>query len=78
MVFVDVEDIVWIKVSCNIVLIYLVDCVYELCEMMVMLVEWFDLWCFVWVYCLVIINVCCVEVVYLWFNGYYVVIMDIG
>lgn len=77
-VFVDVEDIVWIKASRNTVLIHLADRVHELRETMAALAERLDPRRFVRVHRSAIINVRRVEAVHPWFNGYHVVTMDTG
>ncbi|WP_431636482.1 LytR/AlgR family response regulator transcription factor [Dyella sp. KULCS107] len=77
-VFVDVEDIVWIKASRNTVLIHLADRVHELRETMATLAERLDPRRFARVHRSAIINVRRVEAVHPWFNGYHVVTMDTG
>ena len=77
-VFVDVEDIVWIKARRNIVLIHLADRVHELRETMATLAERLDPRRFARVHRSAIINVRRVEAVHPWFNGYHVVTMDTG
>lgn len=77
-VFVDVEDIVWIKASRNTVLIHLADRVHELRETMAALAERLDPRRFARVHRSAIINVRRVEAVHPWFNGYHVVTMDTG
>ena len=76
--FVDVDDIVWIKASGNVVLIHLADRVHELRETMAALAERLDPRHFVRVHRSAIINVRRVKTIHPWFNGYHVVTMDNG
>lgn len=77
-VFVDVDDIVWIKASRNTVLIHLADRVHELRETMAALAERLDPRRFARVHRSAIINLRRVQTVHPWFNGYHVVTMDTG
>jgi len=77
-VFVDVNDIVWIKASRNTVLIHLADRVHELRETMAGLGERLDPRRFVRVHRSAIINVRRVQTIHPWFNGHHVVTMDTG
>ena len=77
-VFVDVEEIVWIKASRNTVLIHLADRVHELRETMAALAARLDPRRFARVHRSAIINVRRVRAIHPWFNGYHVVVMDTG
>ncbi|MEP7184307.1 MAG: LytTR family DNA-binding domain-containing protein [Rhodanobacter sp.] len=77
-VFVDVEDIVWIKASRNTVLIHLADRVHELRETMSALADRLDPRRFARVHRSAIINIRRVETIHPWFNGHHVVTMDTG
>ena len=78
LVFVDVNDIVWIKASGNTVLVHTTDRVHELRETMAALAERLDPRHFVRVHRSAIINVRRVKTIHPWFNGYHVVTMDTG
>jgi two-component system LytT family response regulator len=77
-VFVDVDDIVWIKASRNTVLIHLADRVHELRETMATLAARLDPRRFARVHRSAIINVRRVQAIHPWFNGHHVVTMDTG
>jgi two-component system LytT family response regulator len=77
-VFVDVDDIVWIKASRNTVLIHLSDRVHELRETLGALAERLDPRRFARIHRSAIINVRRVQAIHPWFNGYHVVTMDTG
>ncbi|MFC3650073.1 LytR/AlgR family response regulator transcription factor [Dyella humi] len=77
-VFVDVDDIVWIKASGNTVLLHLADRVHELRETMTALSARLDPRHFARVHRSAIINVRRVQAIHPWFNGYHVVTMDTG
>ncbi|MEP6907063.1 MAG: LytTR family DNA-binding domain-containing protein [Pseudoxanthomonas sp.] len=77
-VFVAVDDIVWIKASRNTVLIHLADRVHELRETMATLAMRLDPRHFVRVHRSAIINVRRVKTIHPWFNGHHVVTMDTG
>lgn len=77
-VFVDVDDIVWIKASGNTVLIHLADRVHELRDTMNALGARLDPRRFARVHRSAIINVRRVRDIHPWFNGYHVVTMDTG
>lgn len=77
-VFVDVDDIVWIKASRNTLLIHLADRVHELRETMATLATRLDPRRFARVHRSAIINVRRVQAIHPWFNGYHVVTMDTG
>jgi two-component system LytT family response regulator len=76
--FVDVDDIVWIKASRNIVQIHLADRVHELRETMSALAERLDPKRFARVHRSAIINIRRVTAIHPWFNGHHVVTMDTG
>ena len=77
-VFVAVEDIVWIKASRNTVLIHTADRTHELRETMATLAMRLDPRHFARVHRSAIINVRRVRTLHPWFNGYHVVTMDTG
>jgi two-component system LytT family response regulator len=76
--FVDVDDIVWIKASRNIVQIHLADRVHALRETMSALAERLDPKQFARVHRSAIINIRRVTAIHPWFNGHHVVTMDTG
>lgn len=78
LVFVPVEDIVWIKASRNIVEIHLADRVHELRETMAALAARLDPRHFARVHRSAIVNVRRVQAIHPWFNGHHVVTMDTG
>ena len=77
-VFVAVDDIVWIKASRNTVQIHLADRVHELRETMATLAARLDPRHFARVHRSAIINVRRVKAIHPWFNGHHVVTMDTG
>ena len=77
-VFVAVDDIVWIRASRNTVQIQLADKVHELRETMSTLVTRLDPRHFARVHRSAIINVRRVKAIHPWFNGHHVVTMDTG
>lgn len=77
-VFVDVDDIVWIKANGNTVLIHLADRSHELRETMSALAARLDPRHFARVHRSAIISVRRVKAIHPWFNGYHVVTMDSG
>lgn len=77
-VFVAVDDIVWIRASGNTVQIHLADKVHELRETMATLAARLDPRHFARVHRSAIINVRRVKAIHPWFNGYHVVTMDTG
>ncbi|MBD9434669.1 LytTR family transcriptional regulator DNA-binding domain-containing protein [Pseudoxanthomonas sp. PXM03] len=77
-VLVDVDDIVWIKASGNIVRLHLADRVHELRETMAALAARLDPRRFARVHRSAIINIRRVKDIHPWFNGYHVVTMDTG
>ncbi|MGH8060654.1 MAG: LytR/AlgR family response regulator transcription factor, partial [Pseudoxanthomonas sp.] len=77
-VFVTVDDIVWIKASRNTVLIHLADRTHELRETMATLAARLDPRHFARVHRSAIINVRRVKSIHPWFNGHHVVTMDTG
>ena len=77
-VFVDVDDIVWVKASGNTVLIHLADRVHELRDTMSGLAARLDPRQFARVHRSAIINVRRVKAIHPWFNGHHVVTMDTG
>lgn len=77
-VFVDVDDIVWIKASRNTVLIHLAGRSHELRETMAALAARLDPRRFARVHRSAIINVRRVQSIHPWFNGYHVLTMDTG
>jgi len=77
-VFIAVDDIVWIKASRNTVLIHLADRVHELRETMATLASRLDPRHFARVHRSAIINVRRVKSIHPWFNGHHVVTMDTG
>jgi two-component system LytT family response regulator len=76
--FIDVDDIVWIKASRNIVQIHLAERVHELRETMSALAERLDPKQFARVHRSAIINIRRVTAIHPWFNGHHVVTMDTG
>lgn len=77
-VFIAVDDIVWIRANRNTVLIHLADCVHELRETMATLATRLDPRHFARVHRSAIINVRRVKAIHPWFNGHHVVAMDTG
>jgi two-component system LytT family response regulator len=77
-VFIDVQDIVWIKASRNTVHVHLADSVHELRETMTSLAERLDPRQFARVHRSAIINVRRVKAIHPWFNGHHVITMDTG
>ncbi len=77
-VFIAVDDIVWIKASRNTVLIHLADHVHELRETMATLASRLDPRHFARMHRSAIINVRRVKSIHPWFNGHHVVTMDTG
>ncbi|MCD9030231.1 LytTR family DNA-binding domain-containing protein [Luteimonas sp. Y-2-2-4F] len=77
-VFVDVEDIVWIRASRNSVRLHLADRVHELRGTMGELAERLDPRRFARVHRSAIVNVRRVASIHPWFNGYHMVTMDTG
>jgi two-component system LytT family response regulator len=77
-VFVDVDDIVWIKANRNIVQIHLADRIHELRETMATLAARLDPRRFARIHRSAIINVRRVKAIHPWFNGHHVVTMDTG
>lgn len=77
-VFVDVDDIVWIRANGNTVQIHLANRVHELRETMAALAERLDPRRFVRVHRSAIVNARRVKTIHPWFNGYHVVSMDNG
>jgi two-component system LytT family response regulator len=77
-VFVAVDEIVWIKASRNTVLIHLADRTHELRETMATLAARLDPRHFARVHRSAIINVRRVRTIHPWFNGHHVVTMDTG
>lgn len=78
LVFIPVEDIVWIKASRNLVELHLADRVHELRETMAALAARLDPRHFARVHRSAIVNVRRVQAIYPWFNGHHVVTMDTG
>ncbi|KRA20552.1 MULTISPECIES: LytTR family DNA-binding domain-containing protein [unclassified Lysobacter] len=78
LVFIPVEDIVWIKASRNLVEIHLADRVHELRETMAALAARLDPRHFARVHRSAIVNVRRVQAIHPWFNGHHVVTMDTG
>ncbi len=77
-VFVDVDEIVWIRANGNTVRLHLADRVHELRETMAALAARLDPRRFARVHRSAIINVRRVKDIHPWFNGYHVVTMDTG
>jgi two-component system LytT family response regulator len=77
-IFVAVDDIVWIKASRNTVQIHLADRVHELRETMASLAARLDPRHFARVHRSAIINVRRVKQIHPWFNGHHIVTMDTG
>jgi len=77
-VFVDVDDIVWIKADGNLVQIHASDRQYELRETMAGLAERLNPNQFARIHRSAIINVRRVQAIHPWFNGHHVVTMDTG
>jgi two-component system LytT family response regulator len=77
-VFVAVDDIVWIRASRNTVQIHLADRVHELRETMAALAARLDPRHFARVHRSAIVNVRRVKAIHPWFNGHHVVTMDTG
>ncbi|KRB07809.1 LytTR family DNA-binding domain-containing protein [Lysobacter sp. Root690] len=77
-IFVAVDDIVWIKANRNTVQIHLVDRIHELRETMSALAARLDPRRFARVHRSAIVNVQRVRTIHPWFNGHHVVTMDNG
>jgi two-component system LytT family response regulator len=77
-VFVDVNDIVWIKANRNLVELHLASRVHELRETMSTLSGRLDPRRFARIHRSAIINVQRVKTIHPWFNGHHVVTMDTG
>ncbi|MBN6149361.1 response regulator transcription factor [Xanthomonas sp. AmX2] len=77
-VFVDVDDIVWIKANRNTVQIHLAGATHELRETMAAVAARLDPRHFARVHRSAIINVRRVKAIHPWFNGHHVVTMDTG
>jgi two-component system LytT family response regulator len=77
-IFLDVDDIVWIKASGNAVQIHLTDRVHELRDTMASLAQRLDPRHFARIHRSAIVNVRRVKTIHPWFNGYHVVTMDNG
>ncbi|NUO76596.1 MAG: response regulator transcription factor [Lysobacter sp.] len=78
LVFVAVDDVVWIKANGNLVQIHLADRVHELRETMTALAARLDPRRFARVHRSAIVNLRRVKTVHPWFNGHHVVTMDNG
>ena len=78
LVFVDVDDIVWIRASRNTVQIHLADRVHELRDTMTSLAGRLDPRRFARVHRSAIVNIRRVKTIHPWFNGHHVVTMDTG
>ncbi|SFK65089.1 LytR/AlgR family response regulator transcription factor [Lysobacter sp. cf310] len=78
LVFIPVEDIVWIKANRNVVELHLADRVHELRETMAALAARLDPRHFARVHRSAIVNVRRVQAIHPWFNGHHVVTMDTG
>lgn len=77
-VFVDVEDIVWIKANRNTVQLHLADRSHELRETMAVLATRLDPRQFARIHRSAIVNVRRVKTIHPWFNGHHVVTLDTG
>jgi two-component system LytT family response regulator len=77
-IFIDVDDIVWIRANRNAVLIHLAGQVHELRETMGALAARLDPRHFARVHRSAIINIRRVKQIHPWFNGHHVVTMDTG
>jgi two-component system LytT family response regulator len=77
-VFINVDDIVWIKANRNIVELHLADRVHEMRETMATLATRLDPRHFARIHRSAIINVRRVKTIHPWFNGHHVVTMDTG
>jgi len=77
-VFINVDDIVWIKANRNIVELHLADHVHEMRETMTTLATRLDPRHFARIHRSAIINVRRVKTIHPWFNGHHVVTMDTG
>lgn len=77
-IFVAVDDIVWIKANRNTVQIHLADRIHELRETMATLAARLDPRRFARVHRSAIVNVQRVRTIHPWFNGHHVVTMDNG
>jgi len=77
-IFVAVDDIVWIKANRNTVQIHLADRIHELRETMAALAARLDPRRFARVHRSAIVNVQRVRTIHPWFNGHHVVTMDNG
>lgn len=78
MIFLAVDDIVWIKANRNTVQIHLADRVHELRETLSALAERLDPRHFARVHRSAIVNLRRVKSLHPWFNGHHVVTMDNG
>jgi two-component system, LytTR family, response regulator len=77
-VFVDVDDIIWIRSNRNSVQIHVPGHVYELRETMTALQARLDPRCFARVHRSAIVNVRRIKTIDPWFNGHHVITMDNG
>ena len=77
-VFVPVEDIVWIKANRNVAELHLAGRVHELRETMAALAARLDPRHFARIHRSAIVNIRRVAAIHPWFNGYHVVTMDTG
>ncbi len=77
-VFINVDDIVWIKANRNIIELHLADRVHEIRETMATLATRLDPRHFARIHRSAIINVRRVKTIHPWFNGHHVVTMDTG
>jgi len=77
-VFIDVDDIVWIRANRNTVLIHLAQGSHEMRETMATLAARLDPRRFARVHRSAIINIRRVKTLHPWFNGHHVVTMDTG
>jgi two-component system LytT family response regulator len=77
-IFVAVDDIVWIKANGNAVQLHVAEHVYTLRETMAALAERLDPRRFARIHRSAIINILRVQAIHPWFNGYHVVTMDTG
>ena len=78
LIFIAVDDVVWIKAHGNLVQIHLADRVHELRETMTALAARLDPRRFARVHRSAIVNLRKVKTVHPWFNGHHVVTMDNG
>lgn len=77
-VFVDVDDIVWIKANGNTVLVHLAEKTHEMRETMAALATRLDPKHFARVHRSAIVNVRRIQAIHPWFNGHHVVTLDTG